>query len=332
LSPQSNSFKFNKTRAYDLIQKQTEIGPRFPGSKGIEKTRHLITSELESKWSVYFQNFTKLWIENQNVTLVNIVCEPQTTVSSQPSILLLAHYDTRLWADKDPIPQNRKLPVLGANDGASGVAIILELGRVLLEDYNVTNIQLLFFDGEDQGNMNVPGSWDWLIGSTYYAESYLFDPQNLLFGILLDMVGGKDAHFKREKFSDEYTPELVSLVWNEAHRLGYNDYFINRTGSKVIDDHVPLLKQGLPVIDIVDDFIMGYDPWHTTYDNMSFISISTLEAVGYTLESILTQITSSPESLPNFPSFTFQTSVFHEFFFFGFLITALVLSWRKKRV
>jgi hypothetical protein len=317
------SFKFNESYAYNLIEKQVDIGPRYPGSEGIEKTRHLIASELpQNKWEVVFQNFTREWMDDKNVTCVNIICEPRERNTSRKAFLLLAHYDSRIWANLDPDHQKRKDPVPGANDGASGVAVILELGRVILDCYNFSDFQLIFFDAEDQGDIY---GWDWLIGSRYYAQSQKFQNENLSFGILFDMVGAKNATFRREGYSDQYASELVTWIWNEADYLNFQNYFINSSGRRIIDDHVPLLKQGLPVIDIIDDFGIRYKPWHTTYDNMSYIDEQTLEAVGLTLESALCDLINSKEGLPILSTIQFQSPILLCYSF------NLILFWGLKR-
>ncbi len=303
-----SNFKFNSSQAYDIILKQVDFGPRYPGSEGIEETRHLIASELlpTQKWRITYQNFSKKWIDNQNVTLVNIICEPFGHDSMQPSFLLLAHYDTRLWATNDPDPVKRKQPVLGANDGASGVAVVLELGRVLLEDYNITNFQLVFFDGEDQGNI---WGWDWLVGSRFYVKSQEFRSQNLSFAILLDMVAGTNATFKREGYSDQYASELVTQIWNEADALGFSNYFVNQSGNRIIDDHLPLCQEKVPAIDIIDDFIKRFKPWHTSFDNLTFIDAKTVDAVGQTLESALFRLATTTGWLSNLSTINFHTPV-----------------------
>ncbi|MFX0086178.1 MAG: M28 family peptidase [Candidatus Hodarchaeota archaeon] len=320
---ESQNFKFNETYVYGLIDKQVEISPRYPGSEGIEKARHLIASELPlDKWSIVYQNFTKKWMNDENITCVNIICEPRERNSSRQAFLLLAHYDTRLWADADPDVQKRKNYVPGANDGASGVAVVLELGKIMLDYYKFTNFQLIFFDAEDQGNIN---GWDWLIGSRYYAQSQKFRNENLSFGILLDMVGAKNATFRREKYSDQYASELVTWIWDEAHDLNFQGYFLNSSGRRIIDDHVPLLEQGLPVIDIIDDFGIRYTPWHTTFDNMTYIDEQTLKAVGETLESALFKLINLKEELPNLSTVIFETPVL---FYYPFNI---ILFWGFKR-
>lgn len=324
-----NNYRFNSSRAYELISKQVHFGPRYPGSEGIENTRHLIASELlpEGKWIISYQNFSRTWVNDENITLVNVICKPNIYDQSQPSFLLLAHYDTRLWADKDPDPSKRKQPVPGANDGGSGVAVVLELGRILLEEYSLSNLELVFFDGEDQGNIN---GWDWLIGSKFYAKSLEFKKQNLSFGILFDMVGGYNAIFKKEKYSDKYAGQIVSHIWDKAANLGYDDYFVNQLGNWIIDDHLPLLKEGLPAIDIIDDFSSGYIPWHTTFDNMTYISKETLEAVGYTIESVLSKNAELSELHSNLRPFTFQTSIYFYYCLTGLIMLPLIILHKRR--
>ncbi|MFX0207857.1 MAG: M28 family peptidase, partial [Candidatus Hodarchaeota archaeon] len=242
---------------------------------------------------------------DEDICLVNIICSPKSINSSQPYFLLMAHYDTRLWANEDPDPTKRKEPVLGANDGASGVAVALELGKVLLEIYNYSNFKLVFFDGEDQGGIM---GWDWLLGSRFFVESKEAKNQNLAFAILFDMVAGINATFKREKNSDRYAGELVTKIWNEANELGFSKFFVNQTGRSIKDDHIPFLENNIPAIDIVDEFGVRFKPWHTTFDNMTYINTNTIEAVGFTLESTLVQLLNSEGWISNFSIVNFQTN------------------------
>jgi hypothetical protein len=323
-NPTISPLKFNSTRAFDIIQKQVDLGPRYPGSEGIEKTRKLISKELlpSRDWSIIFQNFSKTWIDDQNVKLVNIICQPKGHEPTQPSFLLMAHYDTRLWADEDPDHTKHKEPVLGANDGASGVAMALELGRVLRKDYNATNFQLVFFDGEDQGGIH---GWNWLVGSWSYVESQEFRNENISFAVLFDMVAGTDAIFKRERNSDQSAGKLVTQIWNEADSLGFNHFFVNQSGRSVYDDHIPFIRNNIPAIDIIDDFGYHFKPWHTTFDNMTFIDEETIEAVGYTLESVLGPLAISTEWTMSFSNFSFRTT-----FIISDLIGVFLLLILKK--
>ena len=326
-----DDFNFNQTRAFEIIQKQVDIGPRFPGSDEIEQTRLLIASELlpNRDWIISYQNFSKIWMENRNISLVNIICKPIDLDSTQPFFLLCAHYDTRLWADSDPNPQKRKQPVLGANDGASGVAMALELGRILLEDYNITNFKLVFFDGEDQGNIY---GWDWILGSRFFVDSEEFLNQEISFAILFDMVAGANATFKRERNSDKYAAELVTKIWNEASVLGFSDYFINQLGRGITDDHIPILKKGIPAVDIIDEFGTRFTPWHTTFDNMTFIDEKTLQAVGWTIESIITHYSTSTEWLSNLTTFSFQSRFMLIDWVSGSILLLLGILNRKRKI
>ena len=325
--PPINTFKFNATLAYDLVQKQVDLGPRYPGSSGIEETRHLIASELlqTGKWIIKYQNFSKEW-NDEDVCLVNIICSPKSFNLTQPYFILMAHYDTRLWANEDPDPDKRKEPVLGANDGASGVAMALELGKVLLENYPYSNFQLVFFDGEDQGGIL---GWNWLLGSRFFIESQEAKNQNLAFAILFDMVAGINATFKREKNSDRYAGRLVTKIWNEADELGFSKYFVNQTGRSITDDHIPFLENNIPAIDIIDEFGIRFKPWHTTFDNMTYIDTNTIGAVGLTLESTLIQLLTSEGWISNFSSYDYQTK-FIAFNLLNITIVLVVTVIRRK--
>lgn len=301
-SVQKFNFKFNASNAYETIKKQVNYGARYPGSLGIEKTRKLIANELQSSinWDINFQNFTKKWNE-EDVKLVNIICQPPNFDVSTPNFLLMAHYDTRLWATSDPDPERRRDSVPGANDGASGVGILLELGKVLVE-YGITNFRLIFFDAEDQGGIL---GWDWLVGSRYYVSSKDSELQDISWAILLDMVGAINATFKRERNSDMYAKVLLDQIWDEAANLNYSNNFINESWKTILDDHVPFLQAGIPAIDIIDDFSSRYNPWHTTYDNLTYIDVDTLEAVGYTLESALQKLVQSTDWMNGLTRFNY---------------------------
>lgn len=320
-----NDFKFNQSYAFELVKKQVDLGPRYPGSTGIEKVRRLIWTELlnQQEWSVIYQNFSKIWIDGQNITIVNVICLPKDFNDSEETFILLAHYDTRLWADADPDPQKRTQPVPGANDGASGVAVSLEIGRVLVK-YNITNFMLLFVDAEDQGNI---GGWDWILGSAHFVESEEFRRYDFSFGILLDMVGAKGATFSREIYSDTHSKDLVETVWSTASTLGYSNYFLNVTGRSIKDDHIPFLNKGIPVIDIIDDFSVRYKSWHTTSDDLSQISPVTLGVVGRTLEAVLVQNLNGTRFTYHSPFLTFGGDILLEI---SILVTLLGLRRGKK--
>jgi hypothetical protein len=322
---------FNSTSAYETIAKQVSLGPRIPGSIGIENTRILIANiyNSENDWNIRYQNFTKSWIGEENVTLVNLIYTPVNLNESQEYFLLLAHYDTRLFADQDNNQVLRYNPVPGANDGASGVAVVLELGKILITKYNISNFKILLFDGEDQGSLSNLG-WNWLEGSRFFVESEHFERENISYAFLLDMVGGKDAIFKREGYSDQYAKTLVSAIWNTANDLGYQNYFQNKSWGRIIDDHLPFLQKGVPAIDIIDDFSSNYKAWHTTSDNMSQISVETLKAVGETLEKYIVSVQVSDRPPPTFSTFNFETPISLVVIIAPFLLKGIIRCKSRK--
>jgi Zn-dependent M28 family amino/carboxypeptidase len=193
-----------------------------------------------------------------------------------PWIILGAHYDSRLFADRDPNVQFRTEAVPGANDGASGVAVLLELARVIPKDLPL-NLWLVFFDGEDNGNIQ---GWDWILGSRGFVENLKGKPDSV---IIVDMVGDRDLNIYIEKNSD---PGLSSEIWQVANRLGYSNQFIPVRRHRILDDHIPFLEAGIPAVDIID---FDYPPWHTTADTIEQISPDSLKIVGETLRQWLIQ-------------------------------------------
>jgi len=180
-----------------------------------------------------------------------------------------AHYDCRIYADHDPDLSKRKQAVLGANDGASGVAVLLELARSIPKES--ASIWLVFFDAEDNGN--IPG-WDWILGSRAFVEGYEIAPQAV---VIVDMIGDADLNIYKEKNSN---PELTAEIWAQAAELGYEDVFIPEEKWGMLDDHTPFLEAGIPAMDIID---FDYPYWHTTADTTDKISAQSLQAVGDTI-------------------------------------------------
>jgi Zn-dependent M28 family amino/carboxypeptidase len=260
-----NQSQFNGEKAFEYVNKQLTFGPRIPGGEGHEVFINWAINELLSfGWHVQKQNF--LYHETQ---LTNIIAEKGQGTNW---IVLGAHYDSRKFADHDPIYENRQQPVLGANDGASGVAILLELAEVLKFNSSL-EISLVFFDGEDQGQIN---DWDWIIGSSYYVSQLINRPSKV---IIIDMVGDKELNIYRENTSDQF---LTSEIWKTAGLLGYNSYFIDNTKYTMIDDHTPFLSSNIPA-SLIIDFDYGF--WHTTKDTIEQISPLSLRVVGATLQS-----------------------------------------------
>ncbi|MEW5828997.1 MAG: M28 family peptidase, partial [Chloroflexota bacterium] len=188
---------------------------------------------------------------------------------ADPVVILGAHYDSRRVADQDPDPSKRDRPVPGANDGASGVAVLLEIARVLPADS--LPVWLVFFDAEDDGDL--PGS-DWILGSRAFADSLTVRPQAV---VIVDMIGDADLNLYQERNSD---PALTQAIWSQAAALGYETAFIPQPKYRMLDDHIPFKQLGLTVVDIID---FDYPYWHTTKDTPDKVSAESLQIVGETL-------------------------------------------------
>jgi glutaminyl-peptide cyclotransferase len=278
---------FDAETSYHYVIEQMDLGPRIPGSNGSKEAREFITKTLEPEWTVTLQNFTPsdAW-NQQDVELVNIIAE-QTADSATEWIILGAHYDTRRLADSDPDPANRTLPVPGANDGASGVAVLLEIASVIA-NHELTGIRLVFFDGEDQGRLadqeELP-SWPWIVGSSYYV-SQLSNSSSIQAAIIIDMIGDADLQIFKERNSVRANSNLVDSIWETAANLEYDEAFIPSEKYSILDDHTPFLDQGIPAVDIID---FDYPYWHTIEDTADKVSSESLRIVGETVELWLLQ-------------------------------------------
>ena len=263
---QSKPISFNGSNAINYIEKQIEFGPRIPGSDSSIAVEELIKSELESSgWIVENQNFIF-----DHVALTNIIAKSSY---SPPEIILGTHYDTRAFSDNETSLSKKKIPVPGANDGASGTAVLLELGRILTREE--FDIWFVFFDAEDQGNL---GNWEWSLGAQYFVNQLDSTPEYV---IIIDMIGDENLEIYKEKNS---TISLVDSIWNEAEKLGYEPYFNQNYKFSIIDDHLPFIDKGIPACLIID---LDYPFWHTTEDTLDKVSDSSLEIVGNVLLSWL---------------------------------------------
>lgn len=286
--------EFDSDSAFAFIRRQVEFGPRVSGTPGNKLCRQYIVSELERHGAdtVTVQEAEVTVFTGEKLPIANIMGSYQPDMKDR--ILLLAHYDTRPWADSDNYEENRHLPVLGANDGASGVAVLLEVARLLNEKHAPVGVDLLFVDAEDYGQISGFSTHDdsWCLGTQYWAEHIPYAPDSLpRYAILLDMVGGLGAQFHREYFSDEEAPGIVDKVWAMARNSGFSDRFINQKGGAVVDDHIFINKAGIPAIDIIEskNASTGTFPptWHTVNDNLENIDRSSLKAVGQTVINLI---------------------------------------------
>lgn len=286
---------FNADSAYAYIQAQVNFGPRIPNTQAhVEAGNYLATKLAEFGANVSNQYVDLSAYDGTILKARNIIgsYKPET----KKRVLLFAHWDTRPWADNDPNPENHRKPILGANDGASGVGVLLEIARQINLKEPTIGIDIIFFDAEDYG---IPqfhqGNYmedTWALGSQYWSRYPHISNYKARYGILLDMVGGKDAKFYREGYSDRYAKSIVDKVWNTAQELGYGSYFVNRKGGPVTDDHYYVNEiAGIRSIDIIPydetgDSSFGYF-WHTVEDNINVISKPTLEAVGQTVMTVI---------------------------------------------
>ncbi len=268
-----SSPRFDADHAFFYLQKQCTFGARVPGSAAHQQCREFLLQSLRATADqVTTQPFLHTFAQPpRTVTATNIIANfsPQ----EKKRILLCAHWDCRHVADQDPDPKNRQKPVMGANDGASGVAILLEIARILKQHKPPVGIDIVLFDGEDQGTSADDRSY--ARGSAVFAKQ-LLPSYRPTFGILLDMVGDRDLQIYQELYSLRYAKFVLDKVWQVAAQLGMNA-FIPQPGHAVFDDHVPLLERGIPCIDIID---FDYPYWHTTSDTPDKCSVESLNQVG----------------------------------------------------
>lgn len=290
---------FNADSAYAFIEQQVAFGPRVPNTPAHRRTGDFIVEKLETYGAVVQeQRFSAMSFDNQNLALRNIIASFQPEKTKR--ILLAAHWDTRPFADKDS-EENRTRPIDGANDGASGVGVLLEIARVLHADTSKLDvgIDMIFFDGEDWGDLiyesrpSLPPnlkSW-YCLGSQYWSENKHKANYSAYYGVLLDMVGAKGATFRMEGHSMNFAPSVTRKVWDWANSIGYGTLFLYDQKQEIIDDHYFVNSvANIPMINIVHfDDTNGYfgDYHHSLKDNMSIIDRQVLKGVGETLLHVL---------------------------------------------
>ena len=289
---------FNADSAYAFCEKQCSYGPRTMNSEAHERCGEWLAGKFRQYgMDVTEQRATLNGYDGTPLKATNIIASYRPDLSER--ILLCAHWDTRPWADNDPDSANWRKPVLGANDGASGVVVMLEVARLLQADTAKLSVGVDFicFDAEDWGVpawSDVPDTGDsFALGAQHWSVNPHKQGYKARFGILLDMVGGQGSQFWREGFSMQYAPDIVKKVWAAAEVGGFGSYFVDRDGGMITDDHVPVNEKAkIPTVDIVafypDCAQSTFGPtWHTVHDDMEHIDRATLGAVGQTVVQVL---------------------------------------------
>lgn len=293
--------EFSADSAYAYCKAQCDFGPRTMNSEAHDRCGEWIVAKFRQfGLAVVEQKATLKGYDGTPLKATNIIASytPKQSTEGLPRILVCAHWDSRPWADNDPDSANWRKPVVAANDGASGVAVILELARLVSQaDSLAVGIDFVCFDAEDWGvpqwsDANDSGD-SWALGAQHWAANPHVKDYSARFGVLLDMVGGSGAKFFREGMSLHYAPEIVEKVWNAARVVGYSSLFPNSQGGMVTDDHIPVNdKLGIPTIDVIPYYEScpqsSFGPtWHTVGDTMENIDPNTLKAVGQTMVQVL---------------------------------------------
>lgn len=290
---------FEADTAFAYVERQCAYGPRVTGSEAHAECGAWLSSEFTRLGAVVTeQKATFTLYDGTKVSGMNIVASYQPDLPDR--IIVCAHWDSRPWADHDPDEQMHKTAIDGANDGASGVAVLLELARMMQKEAPQVGVDLICFDAEDCGTPDwakddANSESTWCLGSQYWAEHHHVEGYTANCAILLDMVGGSGTHFCKEGFSLRYAPQLCDRLWATAHRLGVGQYFSYDEGGFVTDDHLPVNRSGIPCVDIIgsDKTAGGFAPtWHTTEDNVRNIDRNVLAAVGRTVAELI--YTASP--------------------------------------
>ncbi len=283
---------FSADSAYAFIQKQVDFGPRVPNTYGHVETRKYLENKLRSyagATSVFSQEFTSMSYSGDPLNMANIIAAFNPTAADR--IMLCAHWDTRPRADEDTVRTADYIP--GADDGGSGVGVLLELARVFADNPPPLGVDIVLFDGEDYGTQ---GDLDnYFLGSRFWSKNPPVPGYSPRFGILLDMVGAENAQFPKESYSMTYAPNLVNELWEIAGDKGYQNYFLNERGVAIQDDHKIVSENtDIPVIDIIHHYnspeggnSVFPDHWHTHQDDMRIIGKVTLQAVGDVLLELI---------------------------------------------
>lgn len=275
---------FSSDNAFEYVEQQLSFGPRYPNSEGHRLTGKFLVERMEQyagEGNVFVQAFEHEGYNGEVLELKNIISA--FNLQNRNRILLAAHWDTRPRAEEDSNhPEN---PIMGADDGASGVAVLLELARIMSENQPPVGVDIIFFDGEDYGESG--DMQNYFLGSRFWGDNPPVAGYNPRFGILLDMVGGENAVFPKEGYSMNFAPSLMNAVWDVANKLGYSDIFIDEQGALIQDDHIIVQqKTGIPMINIIhhrrnEEGGAEFPPyWHTLTDDIGIIDPQSLQVVG----------------------------------------------------
>ena len=275
-TPESFAAKtsFSGARAMEYIRTQLDFGPRVPGTEGHRRAGDWIVAEMRTRAdTVIEQRFSHVNAAGDTLPMRNILARIKPAETQR--VLYVAHWDTRPTSDRATNPSDRTLPVPGANDGASGVALLMAVADALKSAPPNWGVDLLFVDGEDYGDFTA--GRDVLIGAKYFAQHLPAPDYRPLFGVVWDMIADSSLGIYQEGHSVRRAPEIVSRVWQTAADLGYSGYFVPRVGESITDDHLPLLDAGLRVIDVID---IEFAAHHTPFDTIDKVSERSLQVVG----------------------------------------------------
>lgn len=279
---------FNGDSAFVFVKKQVDFGPRVPGSEAHKKTQQWLIDKLKSYGAeVEIQKFDANFVLGFSAKSSNIIAK--FNPGKNKTVLIAAHYDSRKIAEKDPDPSKKNLPIDGADDGASGVGIIIELARILKDNPVDISVDFVLFDAEDNGNETSDDSW--CLGSQYWSKEAAKNNYKADFGILLDLVGAKGAVYPKEYVSKMYAEELQTVIWNLAAGMGYGDLFANIERGSVNDDHLYVNRDAkIPMVDIINmpDPNGGFGAYHHTHsDNINIIDKNTLRRTGQVVTAFI---------------------------------------------
>lgn len=285
--PKKKTYRINADSAYQFVKDQVNFGPRVPNTKAHSNCVKYLASKMQQYSDTVYMNRGAMTTYKKEVLIVkNIV--GVFNPKAKKRILLAAHYDTRPQADEDP--NEPRTPADGANDGASGVGVLLEIARQLSIEKPKVGVDIIFFDAEDGGARNGISN-SWCLGSQFWAANTHIENYTANYGILLDMVGASNANFGFEGYSINNANAVMVKVWQVAQSLGHGNFFLNLESGSITDDHVFVHQgTGIPMIDIIDYDIMsgGFgDFWHKHSDNIDIIDPVTLNAVGETILNVV---------------------------------------------